>query len=96
VPSTQGPENSDYADSAFIRQIVSQVQGLDAEKVVAAADDPLSHPAVRAAEQFAQDIGSASTPDFYLRVNGRLTKVEAQGTAPEDYVTALDAALAGS
>jgi protein-disulfide isomerase len=92
----QGPENSGYADSAFMRMIAKQVPGLDAEKVVAAANDPLSHPAVRGAEQFARDIGSTSTPDFYLRVKGRLTKVEPQGTAPEDYAKAIDAALAQS
>jgi protein-disulfide isomerase len=92
----QGPENSGYADSAFMRMIAEQVPGLDAAKVVAGADDPLSHPAVRSAEQFARDIGSTSTPDFYLRVKGRLTKVEPQGTAPEDYAKAIDAALAQS
>jgi protein-disulfide isomerase len=92
----QGPENSDYADSAFMRQIAAQVPGLDAEKVVAAADDPLSRPAVEAAERYARDIGSTSTPDFFLRVKGRLTKVEPQGTAPEDYAKAIDAALASA
>jgi protein-disulfide isomerase len=92
----QGPENSDYADDAFMRMIAEQVPGLDPAKVVAAADDPLAHPAVRAAEEFARSIGSESTPDFYLRVKGRLTKVEPQGTAPEDYANAIDAALAQS
>jgi protein-disulfide isomerase len=92
----QGPENSDYADDAFMRKIAEQVPGLDPAKVVAAADDPLAHPQVRAAEEFARSIGSTSTPDFYLRVKGRLTKVEPQGTAPEDYAKAIDAALAQS
>jgi protein-disulfide isomerase len=92
----QGPENSDYADDAFMRKIAEQVPGLDPAKVVAAADDPLAHPQVRAAEEFARSIGSESTPDFYLRVKGRLTKVEPQGTAPEDYAKAIDAALAQS
>jgi protein-disulfide isomerase len=92
----QGPENSGYADSAFMRRIASQVPGLDAAKVVAAANDPLSHPAVAGAETFARDIGSGSTPDFFLRVKGQLTKVEPQGTAPADYAKAIDAALAQS
>jgi protein-disulfide isomerase len=92
----QGPENSGYADSAFIRRIASQVPGLDAKKVVAAANDPLAQPAVAGAETFARDIGSTSTPDFFLRVKGRLTKVEPQGTAPGDYAKAIDAALAQS
>jgi len=89
----QGPENSDYADSAFIRKIASQVAGLDPEQAAAAADDPLSWPAVRAGEQFARGLGSTGTPDFYVRQGARLTPLNAQGTAPEDYARALDAAL---
>jgi protein-disulfide isomerase len=92
----QGPENSDYADAGFMRRIAGQVEGLDVERVVAAADDPLSYPAVRAGEQFARRIGSTGTPDFYLRRNGRLTPLAVQGTAPEDYAAALDAALGRS
>jgi protein-disulfide isomerase len=92
----QGQENSDYADADFMREIAGQVDGLDVERVVAAADDPLSYPAVRAGEQFARRIGSTGTPDFYLRRDGRLTPLQVRGTAPEDYAAALDAALAGS
>jgi protein-disulfide isomerase len=91
----QGPENSDYADAGFIRGIAEQVDGLDVEAVVAAADDPLSYPAVERNELFARKIGSTGTPDFYLRRNGKLTPLAVQGTAPEAYAAALDAALAG-
>ena len=90
----QGLENSDYADSAFIRRIAGQVQGLDPAKAVAAANDPLSWPAVRAGEQFARDLGSTGTPDFYVRKRGRLTPLNVQGATPQDYARALDAALA--
>ena len=92
----QGPENSGYADADFIRAIASQVEGLDVEKVVAAADDPLAQPAVREGEQFARDIGSTSTPDFYIRKGDRMTQLQPQGTSPEAYAAAIDAALAGS
>jgi protein-disulfide isomerase len=92
----QGPENSDYADADFMREIASQVEGLDVDRVVAAADDPLSYPAVRANELFARRIGSTGTPDFYVRKDGQLTPLNVQGTAPEDYAAALDAALAGT
>ena len=92
----QGPENSDYANAGFMREIAGQVDGLDVERVVAAADDPLSHPAVRAGEQFARRIGSTGTPDFYLRREGELTPLSVQGAAPEDYTAALDAALGES
>jgi protein-disulfide isomerase len=90
----QGPENSGYADDDFMRGVASQVEGLDAEAVVAAADDPLAQPAVRRAEQFARDIGSTATPDFYVRKGDRLTPVTPQGTSPEAYAAAIDAALA--
>jgi protein-disulfide isomerase len=92
----QGPENSDYADDAFMRDIASQVEGLDVEKVVAAADDPLSFPGVRRNELFARRIGSTGTPDFYVRRGGQLTPLNVQGPTPEDYAAALDAALAGT
>jgi protein-disulfide isomerase len=92
----QGPENSDYADDAFMREIASQVEGLDVERVVAAADDPLSYPAVRRGEMSARRIGSTGTPDFYLRRGGELTPLNVQGTGPGDYAAALDAALAAS
>jgi protein-disulfide isomerase len=89
----QGPEESGYADSAFIRRIAGQVPGLDPEKAVAAANDPLSQPAVREGEQFALDLGSTGTPDFYIRKGGRLEPLKITGGAPEDYARALDAVL---
>lgn len=92
----QGPENSDYADAGFMRTIASQVQGLDVKRVVAAADDPVDQPGVREAEQFARDLGSTGTPDFYVRKAGRLTPLNPQGTSPEAYAAAIDAALARS
>jgi protein-disulfide isomerase len=92
----EGPEESGYADSDFIRSIADQVPGLDPEKAVAAANDPLSYPAVKAGEVFARRLGSTSTPDFYVRKGGRLSPLNVQGTAPEDYARALDAALAGT
>lgn len=89
----QGPEESGYADRAFIRRIAGQVPGLDPDKAAAAADDPLAQPAVRANEEFARAIGSTGTPDFYIRKGGRLAPLNVQGTAPEDYARALDQAL---
>jgi protein-disulfide isomerase len=91
----QGPENSGYANADFIGDIARQVHGLDVERVVRAADDPLAQPAVRRGEQFARDLGSTGTPDFYIRQNGQLTPLQPQGTSPEAYAAAIDAALAG-
>jgi protein-disulfide isomerase len=91
----QGPEESGYADRAFIESIARQA-GVDPAKAAAAADDPLSLPAVKAGEVFARRLGSTSTPDFFVRKGGRLSRLAVQGTAPEDYARALDAALAGT
>jgi len=89
----QGPENSDYADDAFMRMVAEQVPGLDVDAVVAAADDPLAQPAVERGEMFAREIGSTSTPDLYLRKDGQLTKIEPPGATAADYSAAIDAAL---
>ncbi len=90
----QGPEESGFADTAFIRRIAGQVPGLDPSKAAAAADDARSQPAVREAEQFARQIGSAGTPDFYVRKGRRLVQLNVQGTTPADYERAIDEALA--
>jgi protein-disulfide isomerase len=92
----QGPEESGYADSGFIRRVAAQVPGLVPAKAVAAANDPLAQPLVPQGEQFARKLGSTGTPDFYVRQGGRLRPLNAQGTAPEDYARALDAALGSS
>ena len=90
----QGLENSGYVDDAFVRAIAEQVEGLDPEAAVAAADDPLQFPLVRAGERAAQRADSTSTPDFFVRRgSGALEPLRVQGTAPEDYAEALDAII---
>ena len=92
----QGPEESGYADRDFITKVAAQVPGLDPDKTAAAADDPLRQPLVREGEQFARDLGSTSTPDFYVRKGGRMQPLQPQGTEPQDYAAALDAILGDS
>jgi len=89
----QGPEESGYADSGFIRRVAAQVPGLVPAKAVAAANDPLAQPLVPQGEQFARKLGSTGTPDFYVRMGGRLQPLRPQGGAPDDYTRALDAVL---
>ena len=81
-----------------MREIASQVDGLDPAVIAAAADDPLALPAVRRAEEFARAIDSQGTPSFYVRRKGsrRLEPLSPQGTSPEAYAKAIDAALAAS
>jgi protein-disulfide isomerase len=90
----QGPEESGYADRAFMEKIAGMVPGLDPAKTAAAADDPLAWPAVEGNEKLARRIGSTGTPDFYLRKGGRLVQLKIQGDGTlEDYTRALDQAL---
>jgi protein-disulfide isomerase len=91
----QGVEESGYADRAFIESIAREA-GIDPAKAAAAADDPLSFPAVERGEVFARRLGSTGTPDFFVRKGGRLARLQVHGTAPEDYARALDAALGGT
>ena len=91
----QGVEESGYADRRFIESI-ARLAGLDPAKTAAAADDPLSFPAVEGGEMFARRAGSTGTPDFYVRKGGRMAPLNVHGTTPADYARALDAALAGT
>lgn len=94
----QGSENSGYVDDAFVREIASQVEGLDPEAAAAAADDPLRFGLVRRGERVAQRLGSTGTPDLYVRLAGGriVVPLAPEGTAPEDYAAALDRVLGGT
>jgi protein-disulfide isomerase len=89
----QGEENSGYVTSAFLRGIASST-GVDPAKALAAAAKPSSQPLVAKAEKLASDLGSNSTPAFYLRLaNGRYVPVTPQTLAPGAVTQAIDAAL---
>jgi protein-disulfide isomerase len=89
----QGPENSGYVTNAFVRGIAERVPGLDVDRVVAAANDPLDEPLVNRAQRLSELIGSKGSPDFYLRRAGRLEPIEPKGPSVEEFTRALDAAL---
>jgi protein-disulfide isomerase len=91
----QGAENSGYVTNEFVRGLAEQIPGLPVDRVVAAADDPLSQPLVHRAQALSERVGSTGTPDFYVRKgNGPLRPLEPRGTTPEAFAAALDAALA--
>jgi protein-disulfide isomerase len=94
----QEPENSGYVTNAFVRGIAARVSGLDVDRVVAAANDPLAQPLVHEAQELAERADSSGTPDFYLRRGdrGRLTRVRVSGFSQEDFTRALEAALGES
>ena len=71
----QGEENSGYVTDSFLRGVASGA-GADPDAASAAAKNPKQQPLVAAAEAKAEQLGSNSTPAFYLRLNsGRLVPV---------------------
>jgi protein-disulfide isomerase len=90
----QGEENSGYVTDGFIRSLAGDA-GADPAATVKAANDPSNQPLVQEAEKQATDLGSQSTPDFYLRLaSGRLVKVAPQDLTADAFTEALDQALA--
>lgn len=90
----QGEENSGYVTDAFIRSVAGDA-GADPAAAVTAAKDAGNQPLVQEAETKANDLGSQSTPDFYLRLaSGRLVKVAPQDLTADAFTQALDKALA--
>jgi protein-disulfide isomerase len=90
----QGEENSGYVTDGFLSAVASAT-GVDPAAAVAAAGNANKQPLVKAAEQQAADLGSQSTPDFYLRLaSGRLVRVAPQSLTASAISQALDQALA--
>jgi protein-disulfide isomerase len=67
----QGEENTGYVTDDFIRKIASGVQGLDADKVVAASNDMGNTETVATANTEAQKFGIQSTPSYLLGRTGQ-------------------------
>jgi protein-disulfide isomerase len=90
----QGQENTGYVTDAFIGDIAKAV-GMDSAAAVAASKAPDQQPLAREAEKLASDLGSSSTPDFFLRLpSGRLVPVAPQDLTADAFTQALDQALA--
>lgn len=89
----QGEENTGYVTADFIRGVAEDA-GVDPDAAVRAADDPGGQPLVAEAEQKAADLGSTSTPDFYLRLaSGRMVPVPVQDLTADAVTSAIDKAL---
>jgi protein-disulfide isomerase len=91
----QGEENSGYVTDAFIRRIASAVPGLDAERVVAAANDVSKSDSLRVATTEAQKYGVDSTPSFLIGRTGgpvRLLQLNDAGD-PAEFAGPIDQVL---
>jgi protein-disulfide isomerase len=92
----QKEENTGYVTPAFLRGIAAG-SGVDPAKALAGAANPNGQPQVAAAEKLASQLGSNSTPGFYLRLKGgRLVPVNPQQLDGPSVSKAIDSALSGS
>jgi protein-disulfide isomerase len=90
----QGEENSGFVTDAFLTSVARDT-GVDPAPVMAAAADPAKQPLVAAAESKAQELGSQSTPEFFLSLpSGRLVPVQPNDLTAAAMTEALDQALA--
>jgi protein-disulfide isomerase len=90
----QQAENTGYVTDGFIRG-VARSAGVDPAEAVAAAGDAPSQPLVGQAEKLAGALGSNTTPDFFLRLEGgRLVPVVPRAFTPGAVEQAIDQALA--
>ncbi len=91
---SQGPENSGYADDAFLHQ-VGTAAGLDVATALRDRDAPGSSVWLTSAQRDADRLGVQGTPAFSLRVaGGRPVPVQPRELTPESFAAVLDAALA--
>jgi protein-disulfide isomerase len=92
----QQEENTGYVTSSFLRGIATGA-GADPAKALAGAANPGRQPQVASAEKLASDLGSNSTPAFYLRLKGgRLVPVAPKALDGPSMSAALDSALSGT
>jgi protein-disulfide isomerase len=92
----QKQENSGYVTGAFLRS-VAQDSGVDPAKALAGAANPSGQPLVKRAERLATDLGSNSTPAFYLRLKGgRLVPVTPEALDGQAMSAAIDKVLPAS
>jgi protein-disulfide isomerase len=92
----QGEENTGYATDDFIRSIASNVDGLDADKVVEAANGDEST-TIDFAHQEAERLGVESTPTFMVGKTGQALQPTDVGdpSDPAGFKQAIEAALSG-
>jgi protein-disulfide isomerase len=90
----QGPENSGYADDAFLQR-VGTAAGLDVATALRDRDAPRASGWLASAQRDADRLRIKGTPAFALRVgSGKPVPVQPRELTPESFAAALDAALA--
>lgn len=75
VYNNQGTENTGYMTQDFLTEQASNVEGLDVDKALAAAQSDFAQKYATDSDQKAQDLGVNSTPSFAVTPEGGETKV---------------------
>jgi len=68
--ANQGQENSGYATDEFLREVAEGVDGLDADRALADAQQPAATAQLRRAAAAAETLGVSSTPTFFASRRG--------------------------
>jgi len=89
----QGPENSGYVTTGFLREIGSDVPGLNVNRLMVDTYTPATRKRAKALQAFARSQGVVATPTFLVeRADGRSELVVGSGKLED----AIDRALAAS
>jgi protein-disulfide isomerase len=90
----QGPENSGYVTDAFIEDLVSQLDGIDSEKLTADMSAPLVEQQLGEAQQQAAEFKINSTPSFLVQIgDGDPEPLGNKGFEFDEMSKLLDASL---
>lgn len=92
----QGAENSGWVTDALVRELAGGIDGLDADRMYAAADSEQVTRALARSREQAQAAEVPGTPWFFIRIgDGEPYEIRPTSLTPAGFREALDAALAG-
>ena len=95
IYTNQGAENSGWVTEDFLRAVAAAVPGLDADRMLEAADSSQVTAAVDESAVAAQSDAVSSTPSFLIgTTGGQLTPLEFSSLGPEEFRRAIDRLLA--
>jgi protein-disulfide isomerase len=90
----QGIENSGYMNESFLRDVASEVPGLDVARFTEDLFSPAVDRELARAQRAAEARGVNATPTVLLgRRGGELTPVQVTAQAPDEYTGAVDRVL---
>jgi protein-disulfide isomerase len=90
----QGGENSGWVSDEVLRALGPSIPGLDVDAILAATDSSTVDGEITAAAEAAESAQVSGTPAFLIgRADGQLQPLEVSRLEPDEFRTAIDAAL---